>query len=50
MNTTTPIHTTAASGNEALLWVGLDDRGIELEVIAVVAPAVYLVIHVMRPR
>ncbi len=34
MNTVTPIATTISSGNDALLWVGHDDRGIELEVIA----------------
>jgi hypothetical protein len=36
MNTVTPIATTTNSGNEALLWLGMDDRGIELEIIAAV--------------
>jgi hypothetical protein len=31
----------------SLLWVGPDDRGIELEVIAAVLPDMVLVIHVM---
>jgi len=47
MNRVTPIATTTDSGNEALLWVGTDDRGIELEIIAVVLSNVVLVIHVM---
>ncbi|HEY3717416.1 MAG TPA: hypothetical protein VGL39_23065 [Jatrophihabitantaceae bacterium] len=47
MNTVTPIATTTNSGNQALLWVGLDDRGIELEVIAAVLPDMAVVIHVM---
>ena len=47
MNTASPIVTTTSSGDQALLWVGLDDRGIELEIIAVVLPGMYLVIHVM---
>jgi hypothetical protein len=36
------------NGDEALLWVGFDDRGVALEVIAVVAaPDALVVIHVM---
>jgi hypothetical protein len=36
------------NGDEALLWVGVDDRGVALEVIAVVAaPDALVVIHVM---
>lgn len=38
---------TTALGGEGLLWVGPDDRGVELEVVAVVLPDLYLVIHVM---
>ncbi len=30
-----------------MVWVGLDDRGIELEIVAVVLPDELLVIHVM---
>jgi hypothetical protein len=32
---------------ERLLWIGPDDRGVELEVIAIVEPDYLLVIHVM---
>ncbi len=32
---------------ERLLWVGPDDRGLDLEVIAIVEPDYLLVIHVM---
>lgn len=47
MSTTTPQEVTTATGNPAPLWVGLDDRGIELEIIAAVLPNQYLVVHVM---
>ncbi len=50
---TRPIAATTKDGSQAWLWVGLDDRGRELEVIAVevqgpqdLAP-VLLVIHVI---
>lgn len=43
--TPTPIKT--ADGSQALLWVGPDDRGLELEIVAVILPDVHLVIHVM---
>lgn len=41
--------------SDEYLWVGLDDRGIELEVVAVERPDCLLVIHAMpthyhRPR
>lgn len=32
---------------ERLLWVGPDDRGLELEIIASIEPDYLLVIHVM---
>ena len=32
---------------ERLLWIGPDDRGLDLEVIAIVEPDYLLVIHVM---
>ncbi len=32
---------------ERLLWIGPDDRGVELEVIGIVEPDYLLVIHVM---
>lgn len=47
MSTTTPQEVTTATGNPAFLWVGPDDRGIELEIVAVVLPNQYLVVHVM---
>lgn len=30
-----------------LVWIGLDDRGIELEIVALDLPEEWLVIHVM---
>jgi len=33
--------------DERLLWVGEDDRGVELEVLAIRLPDLLLVIHVM---
>jgi len=38
---------TTDRGDRAVLWVGVDDRGIELEVVAVLHPEQLLVIHVM---
>ena len=35
------------SGEQNLRWIGIDDRGLELEIIAVVTPKYLLVIHVM---
>jgi hypothetical protein len=29
------------------MWVGLDDRGLELEIVVLILPDVHLVIHVM---
>lgn len=47
IDTSKPTTITTASGSEGLRWAGPDDRGVELEVIAVVLPGLYLVIHVM---
>ncbi|MHB8451763.1 MAG: hypothetical protein ACYDAQ_15155 [Mycobacteriales bacterium] len=47
INTVEAIAITTADGSKGLLWVGPDDRGLELEVVAVVLPGLYLVIHVM---
>ena len=47
MQTVQPTATTTASGNDALIWIGPDDRGVELEIVAVILPELYLVIHVM---
>lgn len=32
---------------ERLLWIGPDDRGLDLEILAIVEPNYLLVIHVM---
>lgn len=45
--TVEPQRTTTASGNPGLLWVGDDDRGVELEIVAAVLPDLYVVVHVM---
>jgi hypothetical protein len=34
-------------GDDAIRWLGVDDRGIELEIIGIVLPDEYLIIHVM---
>lgn len=34
-------------GEPALKWVGKDDRGVELEMLLIEKPDVFLVIHVM---
>jgi len=34
-------------GDDAIRWIGPDDRGVELEVIGIVLPEEYLIIHVM---
>jgi hypothetical protein len=33
--------------DRAWLWIGTDDRGLRLEIIAIETPEIYLVIHVM---
>ena len=38
------------TGEQNLRWIGIDDRGLELEIIAVVTPKYLLVIHVMPYR
>jgi len=48
MNNTEPV--TVPDENDLrkrLLWIGPDDRGLDLEVIAIVEPDYMLVIHVM---
>ena len=34
--------------DERLVWIGEDDRGVELEIVALVLPDAVVVIHVMR--
>jgi hypothetical protein len=36
--------------DQSFRWIGKDDRGVEIEVIAVVTPQYLLVIHVMPYR
>ncbi|OLT40608.1 hypothetical protein BJF85_05505 [Saccharomonospora sp. CUA-673] len=33
--------------DDQLVWIGVDDRGVELEIVAVILPDFLLVIHVM---
>lgn len=47
IDTTQPTSLTTVDGSQALLWVANDDRGLELEIVAVVLPDCHLVIHVM---
>ena len=48
INTVDPIAVPATETADArLVWVGLDDRGIELEIVALDLPDEWLVIHVM---
>jgi hypothetical protein len=47
MSTVDPTESVTTGGEAALLWVGADDRGVELEIVAAVLPEMYLVIHVM---
>lgn len=50
MNTVEPVSVAADEELEdRLLWVGVDDRGVELEIVGVVEADYLLVIHVM-PR
>ncbi len=47
--TTAPgtIGTSQITGDVTISWVGSDDRGVELEVVVIEKPGVFLVIHVM---
>jgi hypothetical protein len=48
MNTSEPeVIPADETTNERRLWIGPDDRGLDLEIVAVVAPDYLLVIHVM---
>jgi hypothetical protein len=38
MATVEPTESTTTTGSTALLWIGNDDRGIELEIVAAVLP------------
>lgn len=47
ISTVQPTETVTSSGNPALIWIGTDDRGVELEIVAAVLPELYLIVHVM---
>jgi hypothetical protein len=48
INTAEPVVVEADEDvRERLLWIGPDDRGLDLEVIAIIEPEYLLVIHVM---
>lgn len=47
MNTGEPTIGESSRGEELRVWVGPDDRGVELEIAAVVLPDYLLVLHVM---
>jgi hypothetical protein len=48
INTTEPVRIPATSKVDArLVWIGGDDRGIELEIVALDLPEAIVVIHVM---
>ena len=48
ITTTEPIEIPAARSLDArLVWIGDDDRGIELEIVALDLPEAVIVIHVM---
>jgi hypothetical protein len=48
LENTEPIVTPATEEDDPqLVWIGPDDRGIELEIVAIVLPEYWLVIHVM---
>lgn len=47
MATVEPVETTTVAGNPALLWIGPDDRGVELEIAAAVLTDLFVVVHVM---
>lgn len=47
MDTYEPTDAVSRHGEPALRWEGADDRGVMLEVVAVVTPDHLLVIHVM---
>lgn len=47
MATVEPVETTTVAGNPALLWIGPDDRAVELEIVAAVLTDLFVVVHVM---
>ena len=47
MATVEPTESVTTAGHPALPWIGTDDRGVELEIVAAMLPDLYLVVHVM---
>ena len=48
IETTVPTEVAAAGDFDTrMVWVGVDDRGLELEIVAVVLPGELLIVHVM---
>jgi hypothetical protein len=48
INTTDPVEVPATADLDArLVWIGEDDRGIELEIVALDLPDAVVLIHVM---
>jgi hypothetical protein len=47
MNAVEPTVGVSSRGEELRVWVGADERGVELEIAAVVRPDCLLVLHVM---
>jgi hypothetical protein len=48
INTVEPVEVAATETADArLVWIGADDRGIELEIVALDLPGEWLVIHAM---
>ncbi|MGH3549438.1 MAG: hypothetical protein ACRDQU_15295 [Pseudonocardiaceae bacterium] len=47
MNTSKPATSIRSQDEELRYWIGIDDRGVELEIAAVVRPDCLLVLHVM---
>jgi hypothetical protein len=47
--TTTPatVDTSPLTGDLTISWIGFDDRRVELEVVLIEKPDVFLVVHVM---
>lgn len=47
MGTTVGVPTLSKRGEHAISWIGPDDRGVDLEILALVVPDGLVVIHVM---
>jgi hypothetical protein len=47
VNAAVQVSSDPETGDTTLTWIGNDDRGRELEVVAIEKPDVFLVVHVM---